>query len=245
MRNPSVGEKLALALETIRSTPRLALTKGDSVDRTFAAGIASALGAKAVITPAVWKDSDEWSELRMTVSREARGDGNGLTLLFPGLEAPFSSPMVVSQPNGSQQWPDAIVIHMRRAMAIEFKSADQDRILWNSGLPRKGGVYVFNGSPGLRAAAAAGKDGASLSSTTFFLGEHVLDDETRDWLRVAALANQEDAEKVNAMLAKVGSPWNLYARPMFNNRRPTLSDPERAARETGTLEFVRTFNWNP
>ena len=56
MRNPSVGEKLALALETIRSTPRLALNKGDSGDRTFAAVIASALGAKAVITPAVGKD---------------------------------------------------------------------------------------------------------------------------------------------------------------------------------------------
>ncbi len=49
------------------------------------------------------------------------------------------------QPYGTQNYPDFLVLDDRRVINIEVKFSDggQKRPVWNSGLPRPNGIYVF------------------------------------------------------------------------------------------------------
>lgn len=51
----------------------------------------------------------------------------------------------IMQPYGTQNYPDFIVLDNDRVVSIEVKFSDgaQKRPVWNSGLPRPNGIYVF------------------------------------------------------------------------------------------------------
>lgn len=68
----------------------------------------------------------------------------------------------IVQPYGTQNYPDFLVLDDRRVISIEVKFSDgvQKRPVWNSGLPRPNGIYVF--------AARKQRD------LTFFKGSDVL-----------------------------------------------------------------------
>ena len=66
-------------------------------------------------------------------------------------EISISNPFVhytdhfITQPFGSQQYPDFLIFDMTRIVCIEtkFSSGKQTRPVWNSGLPRPNGIYIF------------------------------------------------------------------------------------------------------
>lgn len=51
----------------------------------------------------------------------------------------------ITQPFGSQQYPDFLILDETQIICIEtkFSSGKQTRPVWNSGLPRPNGIYVF------------------------------------------------------------------------------------------------------
>ncbi|MCW5156303.1 hypothetical protein [Burkholderia cenocepacia] len=103
--------------------------------------------------------------------------------------------LIVDKPNGSQQWPDLLVVFNKVGFPIEVKSNRNDLILWNSGLPRDNGLYIFN---------CYGK-----SKTTCFLGQHAIKSNTRKSLiEFAKLASE---------LNNTVEDWSFYVRKMFNN----------------------------
>lgn len=73
-------------------------------------------------------------------------------------------------PFGSQNYPDFIIFTGRHAIPVEIKYSkkNQTRPIWNSGIPRANGVYIFG--------SYEKKD------ITFFLGKDVLNNKRRDAL---------------------------------------------------------------
>lgn len=134
---------------------------------------------------------------------------------------------IVRQPNGTQEYCDILFIYGHRGLAFEIKSNKGDKILWNSGLPRQQGVYIFN-----RYKGDAG--------TTFFLGSHVISQEESDLASRARRAANEFMEKANSELGKAGS-WSVYHRPMYSDASPVLTNPDREERENDTLMAIKDW----
>lgn len=105
--------------------------------------------------------------------------------------------VIVDKPNGSQNWPDLLVIYNQIGLPIEVKSTETDCIVWNSGFPRSDGLYIFN---------CYGK-----STTTCFLGQHAINGLELSEL----LASSQSASQHNRKCA--GSRWSYYVRDMFNS----------------------------
>lgn len=105
--------------------------------------------------------------------------------------------VIVDKPNGSQNWPDLLVIYNQIGLPIEVKSTETDCIVWNSGFPRADGLYIFN---------CYGK-----STTTCFLGQHAINGLELSEL----LASSQSASQHNRKCA--GRRWSYYVRDMFNS----------------------------
>jgi len=117
--------------------------------------------------------------------------------------------LIIDKPNGSQKWPDLLIVYDGIGLPLEVKSAKEDKITWNSGIPRSGGVYIFN---------CYGR-----SKTTCFLGEHAINDEELLLLKERA----RNATKENG---KLGDRWSYYVRDMnisgqtfFENEKDLIS----------------------
>lgn len=76
----------------------------------------------------------------------------------------------ISQPFGSQRYPDLLVLDNTTVLCLELKFSKNNttKPVWNSGLPRANGLYLF-GSYGKR-------------DITFFRGCDILNDENRTQL---------------------------------------------------------------
>lgn len=217
----SINQKLVLAFEQLRKIPYFAGAHGDSVDTTLFNKLKDILGARR-INAEDWRKLDEFADYRRLCSR---GE-----FVFPGC---VTQPWLVDKPNGSQRWPDALVIYRNKGIPIEFKSAKQDLIVWNSGLPQPSGIYVFNGNvpePALQ--------------TTFFMGSAILSAEESQILRDAAQANKDQSESFNTSLESLASKWSLYARPMFNCSEKYLTGEEKTSREQAVLDYLASFVWD-
>ena len=114
--------------------------------------------------------------------------------------------MIVDKPNGSQKWPDLLVIFNGIGLPIEIKSAKQDVILWNSGLPREGSLYIYNCYGKLK--------------TTYFLGEHAVSNDELEFL----LEKSKLAAKFNER--EKNGKWSFYVRDMFNSNQRYFENDE-------------------
>lgn len=217
----TVNQRLVSAFEQLRKIPYFSGAHGDSVDSTFFNKLRDMLGARKV-SAEDWRKSAEFEEYRRRCARRVFD--------FPGC---VEQPWLIDKPNGSQQWPDALVVHRGKGLPIEFKSSKQDLILWNSGLPQQNGIYVFNGNVP-----------EPILQTTYFLGGAILSDQESQILRDAAQANKDQSETFNAALGAWASKWSLYARPMFNCGEKYLTCPDRSAREQAVLEYLASFEWD-
>ncbi len=114
--------------------------------------------------------------------------------------------MIVDKPNGSQKWPDLLVVFNGIGLPIETKSAKQDKILWNSGIPRADSLYIYN---------CYGK-----SKTTCFLGQHAITEDELEFL----LIKSKIAEKMNEQ--HKSQKWSYYVRDMFNSNQTFFEDDD-------------------
>lgn len=105
--------------------------------------------------------------------------------------------IIVDKPNGSQNWPDLLIIYNQIGLPIEVKSTESDSIVWNSGFPRFDGIYIFN---------CYGK-----STTTCFLGQHAINQFELDELKILSKEASQHNRKCG------GTRWSYYVRDMYNS----------------------------
>ena len=57
----------------------------------------------------------------------------------------YFSKQFIAQPYGSQNYPDFLILDGERVVSIEvkFSKGKQGKPVWNSGLPRPNGIYIF------------------------------------------------------------------------------------------------------
>lgn len=136
--------------------------------------------------------------------------------------------LLVRQPNGSQNWPDIAVINNLVGLPLEIKSSRTDKIVWNSGLPLPGRIYVFG-------CYATGQ-------VTYFLGDDILTPQEEQLLRQMDAASKNACVAGNAQLAGGGSTWTYYPRPMYNSTA-TFFGATRAAREARVIQLLNNLVW--
>lgn len=150
---------------------------------------------------------------------------------------------IAVQPRGSQSTPDLLVVSGYRGIPFEMKSSANGMISWNSGLPRKGFVYIYNKYAGNK---------NNPSGTTFFMGESRMGEtmyasfaseradlqakaDTNAKLRAAV---QEGSEEGTVADDALGSDIKTYVRPMYTDTIRYLSDAGRARREAAVFAFL-------
>jgi len=200
--------------DRILALPYLPKTQGSAFDLVVRNTIERETNIPC-ITSESWTSQEDYAPFRQAVRKRLD-------------RAPVATkaPIVVAQPNGSQQWPDLAIIYGHNIAYIEFKTNKNDKIVWNSGLPRRDGLYLFNS--GLKAR----------KQTTAFLGHHVLPDSDRALLEQAAKAAAAAAASFNDRLKNAGSSWNHYARAMFNCSAYYLRHPDVQCRENEAIAFL-------
>lgn len=207
--------------------------RGDSVDNMIVNAVRRYCPYLFVVELAAWKElrlQAQYRPIKDKVQEIARGGScDCLDLVFTRY---YDRPTLIRQPNNTQQWPDFLVVYKQRGIGIEVKSSKQDQIVWNSGLPRMNGIYIYNGG-------LATQD--NIPNTTYFLGQHVLTVMEQKLLSDAREASHKISHLYNDLLNT--SRWSLYARPMFNYAGRFLANEGRVQRETDVQNFIESFSW--
>lgn len=110
-------------------------------------------------------------------------------------------------PNGSQEYPDFLVLEGQNAIGIEAKysSKKQRRPVWNSGLPRPNGIYIF-GAAGLR-------------DVTFFRGCDVINIEDAEKMHRFFKELKQREKQFNAQeMSKQQYGFSVYVRKAFDQK---------------------------
>ena len=135
----------------------------------------------------------------------------------------------LAQPNGSQDYPDYLVFCGSRVFAVETKfKANKGPPMWNSGLPRPHGLYLFVG------------DG----KITFFVGHDVITgDETAEFTRYREAIHSNAAE-TNRRLTNQGYGFSAYPRFAVQQKGTSSNfwDDRRHDREMKALEYCADDN---
>ena len=208
--------------------------KGDSIDNVVVNVIKRYCPFFDVIELPAWlkmSNSDKYSPIRSAVQRASRSDCYDCSSIT--VNTYYDKPLLIRQPNNTQQFPDLVIVIGNNCLNIEIKSSKHDQIVWNSGLPRKDAVYIYNG-------VGISKD--NTVGTTFFLGQHTISETERVILLRARELNHRISKEYNTQL--VNSCWSIYARPMFNYTGQFLSHPDRRKREQDVEDFLLKFQWN-
>ncbi|MCW5156302.1 hypothetical protein [Burkholderia cenocepacia] len=138
--------------------------------------------------------------------------------------------LVVDKPNGSQKWPDILVVFNKIGFPIEIKSSKDDLIVWNSGLPQPDRVYVFGCY--------------DKGEVTIFMGEDVLSVQEYQQLKDMDVQSKALCITGNSLLKQSNSKWSYYPRPMYNSNEKYFSNPTiRKQREDKVFEFLKNMGW--
>lgn len=129
--------------------------------------------------------------------------------------------LIVDKPNGSQQSPDILIIHNKKCLCLEIKSSKEDKIVWNSGLPKENFIYIFGCYP--------------KGQTTFFLGQEIIsNDEKENLMALDKLLKQQSSYTKE-------DEWELYVRPMYNYKGKFFKDEKlRLKREQNVFKFLKS-----
>lgn len=134
--------------------------------------------------------------------------------------------LLVSQPNGSQKWPDFLLIYHNIGFPIEFKSSKIDgTIQWNCSIPAERGLYIYNCY--------------SLPKITLFFGDQVIKEKDRIFL----LQQTSFAKKL--CKKSPSGDWVYYVRNMYVPCKKLLkNDQERILREEEAINFIGKLPWD-
>lgn len=112
----------------------------------------------------------------------------------------------ISQPFGTQSYPDMLILDDRIVLCLELKSSKGVKPVWNSGLPKTNGIYIFG--------SYVKKD------ITFFRGRDILNDEDRKRLLQFFENSMKNAESFNQeYMSNQEFGFGVYARKMYENKQ--------------------------
>jgi hypothetical protein len=133
----------------------------------------------------------------------------------------------IVQPGGKHLFPDIMVKDFNsRMVAIECKSTEGKKPMWNDSLPRDEAIYVISSE--------------SYDATTVFMGRDAIDAGQRDMLydyhkKLKALTDEfkKDLED------KFGKGWHYYPRPQYNCTLDPFEDEQlRSTREEAVFKYA-------
>lgn len=199
-----------------------ASSKGDQFDETVKDKLRLYLKGAKYISSEQWCSKDKNSIFKEHYKKTLKNcfDFTDLpTIIDNGVPIKL---MIIDKPNGSQKWPDIMIVNNGIGFPIEIKSSKTDSILWNSGLPKANSLYIYN---------CYGK-----SKTTCFLGQHAISKEEVDFL-------QEMSQKAKELNKKFpNGNWSYYVRDMFNSNQIFFEDEiimERNEQELIKIESLK------
>lgn len=129
---------------------------------------------------------------------------------------------VIQEPNGTQSWPDVLIVNNGKVLPIEIKSSKTGRAVWNSGLPRQDCLYFYSNF--------------ETGSCSTFLGHHVSTEENNKNMKLRRIALNEFKQKLDAQYP-ISSEWDDYIRPMYNCGNTKLNTVE-------LKEFIPDYKWD-
>ena len=195
-----------------------ASSKGDVFDETVRTLLLKELNGATLI------DDKRWgSKSATSIFKEYRKRSSSKNFDFTDLPPLVDNGVpldlvVVDKPNGSQNWPDLLIIYNQVGLPIEVKSTEVDCIVWNSGFPRLDSLYIFN---------CYGK-----STTTCFLGQHAINAvELQELLALSERASQHNKKCY-------GNRWSYYVRDMYNSSQSFIESkatPSEIAKLYGAI----------
>ncbi len=127
------------------------------------------------------------------------------------LQNPFADTFrehYIEQPYGKQNYPDIIVLDQSKLISIEvkFSAAKQGKPVWNSGLPRPNGIYIFGS--------------LERDDITFFRGCDVLSiaeiEGLQDFFDVGLKGHQDHFNKEEMGKQKYG--FSVYVRKTYEQK---------------------------
>ena len=138
------------------------------------------------------------------------------------------------QPSGSQNYPDFVIFWGQRLLCLEakFSKEGQKKPVWNSGLPRQNGIYIF-GSRRVR-------------DVTFFMGRDVITEETARQMHDLFSYLQGRQIEFNENLGPQPYGFSVYVRKAFDQSKKMnpdavldfFSNPNRQNLENSVKQFV-------
>ena len=145
----------------------------------------------------------------------------------------------VTQPYGSQQYPDFLVFEDSKIWAIEtkFNKRKASHPFWNSGLPRPNGIYIY--ACGIR------------KQITFFVGKDVVQSSTAaqmhhelDKLKTMAtnFNKQELTTQPHGFMIEVRKAFSQSKRFNPNAILDFIANPNREILEKAAIAFLNTDN---
>ena len=142
----------------------------------------------------------------------------------------------LKHPSGGQDYPDFWLFSNNRIFAIEakFSTKSQKKPVWNSGLPRPNGVYVF--------ASYEARD------ITFFLGGDVVSVEEARQFHDFFQEIKEREDEFNKSKGGQKFGFSAYIRKAFDQKKTFNKDatinyftnPRRPSFEKAVIDFFRT-----
>ena len=132
----------------------------------------------------------------------------------------------VSQPFGSQGYPDFIVFEEDGTIrAVEAKSSKGDKITWNSGYPREGGIYILSSG--------------RYNKQTVSLGDDLWTTEERQKQLLIRKKCEELSKELNKELCmKENYDSDFYMRAMHNDGKKIYGNKDRELRENKVFDVL-------
>ena len=163
-----------------------------------------------------------WNKHYKEFKKESLSGSDDFSKCYSGYK---DDDIIICNPNGSQRSPDIMIIHNKHALRLECKTSKNGCSVWNSGLPKKDHVYIFN---------AYEKEDIS-----YALGQDLIsEDEIENLNMMSSIVHHLSGE------VKFNSKWNYYPRAMFNLNENQCSCLERNLREYNVECFVNNFKWD-
>lgn len=171
-------------------------------------------------------DVENFKDIKLAIQAKDRDDNVENTTTY--------KQHFIVQPSGSQNYPDFMVFDKSYIYGIEVKysTGKQLKPMWNSGLPRQNGIYIF-GCFGV-------------SDITFFIGRDVVSAEEAEEMHKffgKVKEHQEQFNETKMQEQKYG--FAVYVRKAFEQKKTNpkaiidyFGNPNRAALEKKVIDYV-------
>ena len=218
----SLNENLISSLLEITSTCKIEKLHGDSIDNSFLSKIKRYTGAREI-------QREDWKTNYKPFFRWDNNDGSC------SISINQNKPIIINKPLGSQKTPDFILIYGKSGIGFESKSSTHQKITWNSGLPKKYIIYIFNGAPPIF---------SNYPSTTIFMGFDIITDDEIRILESCRTSMELCVIPFNNKLKNISSNFSMYPRPMHDSNEQIITNKNRESREKHVIEYIKDFKWN-